>query len=137
MQIEHHQRKNYLLSLIILNILVSLGHYIHNIVFLPHYHEPAWITPVLIDSLWFVMTPLSGIGYFLYTQGKLQLACKWLYSYCAFSLLVLGHYVITPIWTLSLTINLVIFSEAIAAMLLGFYIFWFQRISSNETVAQD
>ncbi len=137
MKIEHPQRKSCLLALIILNILVSLGHYIHNIVFLPHYHEPTWITPALIDSLWFVMTPLSGIGYVLYTQEKFKLAYRWLYSYCAFSLLVLGHYVITPIWTLSITINLVIFSEAFAAMVLGFYIFWLQRILSGEITAEN
>lgn len=137
MKIEHSQRKSWLLALIILNILVSLGHYIHNIVFLPHYHEPTWITPALIDSLWFVMTPLSGIGYVLYMQEKFKLAYRWLYGYCAFSLLVLGHYVITPIWTLSLTINLVIFSEAIAAILLGFYIFWLQGIFREEIAAKN
>ncbi len=125
MEIEYTQRKKWLLALILLNILVSLGHYIHNIIFLPQYHEPAWITPALIDSLWFVMTPLSGIGYILYSQGKFKLGLACLYSYCGMSLLVLGHYAIAPIWTLSLTINLVIFSEAIAAIFLAVYLLQF------------
>jgi hypothetical protein len=125
MEIEDIQRKKWLLALILLNILVSLGHYIHNIIFLPQYHEPAWITPALIDSLWFVMTPLSGIGYILYSQGKFKLGLACLYGYCGMSLLVLGHYAIAPIWTLSLTINLVIFSEAIAAILLAGYLLQF------------
>jgi hypothetical protein len=53
------------------------------------------------------------------------------------SLLVLGHYGITPIWTLSLTINLVIFSEAIAATLLAVYLLSLPRISGGETAAKN
>jgi hypothetical protein len=122
MQMSHSERKNWLLMLIFLNICISLGHYIHNILLLPEYHEPSWITPVLIDSLWFVMTPFSCIGYVMFSKSKLSLAYALLYVYSGLSLLVLGHYLIAPIWILSLSINLVIFAAAILAM----YVFWLQ-----------
>jgi hypothetical protein len=125
-KMNRFDQKTWLLILIVLNLVVSLGHYVHNIVFLPEYHEPGWITPAVIDSLWFVMTPFSGIGYVMFSRGKLPLAYTLLYVYCGLSLLVLGHYWLTPIWTLSPVINAVIFSEAIAAIVLAGYALWLQ-----------
>lgn len=121
-----------LLWLLIINILISIAHYIHNIVFLPEYHEPVWITPTLIDSLWFVMTPFGLVGYWLYCRGKLQAAKTSLLIYCGLSVLVLGHYVITPMWTLSLTINLVIWAEAIAASILAVYVYSFPKLKNSD-----
>ncbi|NEO82968.1 MAG: hypothetical protein F6J87_01715 [Spirulina sp. SIO3F2] len=121
-----------LLWFLAINVLVSIAHYIHNMVFLPEYHEPAWITPTLIDSLWFVMTPFGLVGYWLYCRGKLQAAKTSLFVYCALSSLVLGHYVITPIWTLSLTINLMIWAEAIAASILSVYVYSFPKPKNSD-----
>lgn len=129
MQINHSQRKNLLLALIAFNIFISLGHYIHNIIFLPHYHEPAWITPSLIDSVWFIMTPFSVIGYLMYLKGRTKLAYWLIYIYCFLSLLVLGHYIVTPIGMLSATIHLIIFAEAFAAVVLAVSVFWLQKSS--------
>ncbi|NES19134.1 MAG: hypothetical protein F6K41_09415 [Symploca sp. SIO3E6] len=130
MQTSPSKQNIVLLLLIILNIIVSLGHYIHNMMFLPQYYEPDWITPSLIDTLWFVMTPFSCIGYLLYLRGSLKLGYLLIYIYCFLSLLVLGHYVMTPIGMLSLTINLVILAEAIAAVILALYTFWLQKSSA-------
>jgi hypothetical protein len=115
------KESNWLLFLIIINVLVSIGHYVHNIIFLPQYHEAMWVTPILIDSFWFVMTPFSCIGYVMYCKGNFSRAYFSLYTYCFFSLFVLGHYLVTPIQTLSVTINIVILSEAIAAVALALY----------------
>jgi hypothetical protein len=130
---SYTSQKTWLLMLVLLNIFVSLGHYVHNIIFLPDYHEPLWITPALIDSLWFIMTPFSCVGYWMFFRNKTQLSYVLFYVYCSLSLLVLGHYWVTPIWTLSLFINVVIFSEAIAAVILATYIFWLQRQSADES----
>lgn len=123
-----------LLILIAINILVSLGHYVHNMVFLPQYHEPAWITPALIDSLWLVMTPLGVIGYGLYRRGYGRWGYGLLYFYCGLSLLVLGHYVITPIASLSLTIHLVILAEALVAAMLAVYVAYLQKLNSTHAI---
>lgn len=132
---SHAKQKTWLLILVLLNIFVSLGHYVHNIIFLPDYHEPLWITPALIDSLWLVMTPFSCIGYWMFIKNKARLSYLLFYVYCGLSLLVLGHYWITPIGKLSLFINVVIFSEAIAAVVLATYIFWLQRhLADRSTV---
>jgi hypothetical protein len=40
MLMSRSNQERWLLMLIVLNIFVSLGHYVHNIVFLPEYHEP-------------------------------------------------------------------------------------------------
>ncbi len=134
MQLSHSERKNWLLMLIFINICVSLGHYIHNIFFLPEYHEPSWITPVLIDSFWFVMTPFSCLGYVMFSKSKLFPAYALLYVYSGLSLLVLGHYLVTPILTLSLSINMVIFAETITAAILAVYVFWLQMNPEKQSV---
>ena len=132
MKIQLSQHKKWVLLMVILNISVSLFHYIHNIVFLPHYHEPAWITPSLIDSVWLIMTPFSCIGYLMLQRNKTQIAYILFYIYCGLSSLVLGHYLVTPIWTLSFTINFIIWLEFIMAVIFAGYIIFLQRYSTNN-----
>lgn len=137
MQIDRAKRQNLLLSLIAFNIIVSLGHYIHNIVFLPQYHEPVWITPSLIDAAWFVMTPFSCIGYFMYLRNRTKFAYWLIYIYCILSLFVLGHYIVTPIRLLSVTIHSIVLAEAIAAIVLALYVFALQKSSVNAEAAMS
>ena len=126
---SNYSQKKWLSIAIALNIIISLGHYLHNMAFLPEYREPSWITPALIDSLWLAMTPFSILGYVFFCRNRLLLSYSFLYLYCGLSLLVLGHYAITPIWTLSLEINAIIWAEAIAALILAAYTFSLQRRS--------
>ncbi len=126
-------RKRWLLLLIAIDILVSLGHYAHNIAFLPEYREPVWITPMLIDALWFVMTPFACVGYAMFARHQVPLAYVLIYIYCGLSLLVLGHYLITPPWTLSPTINGAIALEAIGAAILAIYTVWLQMQGVEDT----
>jgi hypothetical protein len=109
-----------------LNIGASLLHYVDNIVFFHTYPEPPWINPQIIDAFWFVMTPFAVFGYLLYSRGLRIYACLCLYLYALMSLLVLGHYRYGSMRELSLRSNLLIVSEAIAAVALIAYTLWLQ-----------
>jgi hypothetical protein len=81
------------------------------------------------------MPPLSGVGYVLFTKQQFSLAFALLYGYCGLSLFVLGHYCITPFWTLSPVINVIILSEAIAAAMLAGYALCLQFLFKDQPVA--
>ncbi len=112
-----------LLALIVANVFASILHYGHNIAFLPRYFEPSWITGRRIDVFWFVMTPFAVAGYVLFRRGRERAGCRFLYVYCACSLLVLGHYApwVTPIRRLTWDIHLLIVQEALLAIALALY----------------
>ena len=78
------------------------------------------------------MTPFSCIGYLMLQRNKTQIAYILFYIYCGLSSLVLGHYLVTPIWTLSLTINFIIWLEFLMALAFAGYILFLQRYSTNN-----
>ena len=118
--------KKWLLILIVVNIGASILHYVDNILFFSTYPEPPWINTHIIDSFWFVMTPVALFGYWLFSKGLRNYAYLCLYLYALMSLLVLGHYRYGSIGELSIKINLLILIEALAAMVLIIYNFWLQ-----------
>ncbi|MCC9655268.1 hypothetical protein [Rhodopirellula halodulae] len=68
------------------------------------------------------MTPFAIAGYWYYTQNWADLG-KWaLVIYSVMSMLVLGHYLITPPWDVSLKINAFILLETLAAVVLLLYV---------------
>ncbi|MGI0493014.1 hypothetical protein ACN4EG_14625 [Alkalinema pantanalense CENA528] len=111
-----------LLVLVVLNILASVIHYGDNICFFSEYPEPSWLNPHLVDAFWFVMTPFAVLGYWYGVQGWRGWSKIALNVYAIMSLLVLGHYLITPPWHVSLKINAFIFLETIAAIFLIYYV---------------
>ncbi len=115
-----------LLTLLLASIGTSILHYVDNVMYFQHYPEPTWLNPHLVDMAWFVMTPFGIAGYWLYVRGRRALAFACLYIYAAMGLLVLGHYLIAPPWTLSFKINVFILAEAATALLLGVFTAWLQ-----------
>lgn len=110
-----------LLTLIVVNVLASILHYVDNICYFSEYPEPTWLNPCIIDLFWFVMTPFAVFGYWYHKQQWFTLSRVALVAYSIMSLLVLGHYLIAPPWEVSLRINLFILLEAVAALaLLGY-----------------
>ncbi len=118
--------KRWLLVLLVINIATSILHYVDNILFFHTYPEPRWINPQIIDAFWFVMTPFALLGYALYSKGSRRHSYLCLYLYALMSLLVLGHYRYGSMWEMSMKINLLIISEAIAAVALIAYTMWLQ-----------
>lgn len=115
-----------LLTLVLANVVTSILHYVDNVVSFRHYPEPTWLNPHLVDLAWFVMTPFGVAGCVLYVRGRSAAAFTCLYLYALMSLLVVGHYLITPPWRVSFKINLFIMAEAVAAVLLGTFTAWLQ-----------
>lgn len=116
-----------LLVLLGVNVLATVLHYVDNICYFSDYPEPSWLNPCIIDLFWFVMTPFAILGYWYHTQRWTNLATVSLIVYSLMSLLVLGHYLISPPWDVSLRINAFILLEAFAAFVLIWYSIRLQR----------
>jgi hypothetical protein len=125
---SHHQRQTWLLALLLVNIIASILHYTDNLIHFDVYPEPDWFSPYLTDSIWWLMTPFGLAGFWFYRQQKFQLAYMGLYSYALLSQLTLGHYVVAPIWELSLKMNSLILLESWIAIPLFIFGFWSQFV---------
>lgn len=110
-----------LFVLLILNFMTSILHYVDNICYFSDYPEPTWLNPCLVDMFWFLMTPFAILGYWYHTQDWTKLATASLIAYALMSMLVLGHYLVSPPWDVSFKINAFILLEAIAAAILFTY----------------
>ncbi|MGF1601707.1 MAG: hypothetical protein ACFCU8_06750 [Thermosynechococcaceae cyanobacterium] len=102
---SHAQRQKWLLALLIINIVASILHYTDNLIHFDAYPEPDWFSPYLTDSIWWLMTPFGLSGLWFYRQQKFQWAYLGLYGYALLSQLTLGHYVVSPIWELTIPKN--------------------------------
>jgi hypothetical protein len=128
MNTDNHQRQIWLLCLVGINIVASILHYSDNIIFFDQYPEPSWFTPQITDSLWLMMTPLSLAGYYQYIKRSFTSAYLCLYLYIIISQVTLGHYIITPIWYLSVKMNTLILFESIASIPLLVFVAWSQLL---------
>ena len=122
----HSQRKIWLLCLLSVNIFASILHYADNIIYFDIYPEPDWFSPYLTDSIWWLMTPLGIAGFFFYQKKQFWLSYIGLYGYTLLSQLTLGHYLISPIWTLSIKMNSLILIESFVAIPLLLFTLWSQ-----------
>ncbi len=129
---SHPQRQTWLLTLLIVNIVASILHYTDNLIHFDAYPEPDWFSPYLTDSIWWLMTPLSIAGFWFYRQQQFRFAYIGLYSYALLSQLTLGHYVVAPIWELSLKMNSLILLESWVAIPLLFFVLWSQFVLREE-----
>jgi hypothetical protein len=115
--------------LFVLNVVSTMVHYGHNVMYLPRYFEIPFFTARNIDGFWFVMTAIGVVGMLCQRAGRRVAAFRLLYLYCGCSLLVLGHY--NPMWSqvgrLRLEIHLLIAQEVVLALLLAGYVRQLQR----------
>ncbi len=98
--------------LLVAVVASSILHYVDNILFFHAYPEPPWINRSMIDAFWFVMTPLTLVGYLLLKRGKLYSGCLALLACAGCNLLTPGHYFYAPICDIGLKINALILLEA-------------------------
>lgn len=120
MTTNNNQRQVWLLGLIAINIFASVLHYVDQ------NPEPSWFAPQITDSLWLIMTPLGLAGYYQYIKKSFSSAYLCLYTYIIISQITLGHYIITPLWHLSLKTNTLILFESITAIPLLLFVGWSQ-----------
>ena len=132
--------KQILLWILVANVVSTIFHYVDNICYFHLYPEPPWLNAKIVDAFWFVMTPLAVIGYLLIRRNRLLSGCMFLYTYSLASLLVLGHYLLAPFFSISLRIHTFILLEAVLAIALIFYLVWIQIrqfISTHNSAEQD
>jgi len=118
--------------LIVINILITIAHYMDNIIYLDEYPDPEWMKAYMTDAFWFLMTPFSIIGYNLLKKGKITFGAICLYIYSLMSLFVLAHYLISPIWEISFKINFLILLETFSAIVLIIYLSYLVISKNNE-----
>jgi hypothetical protein len=129
-------RSKTLLTLLLLNLVASIAHYVDNILRFALYPEPSWVNPVGVDAFWFFMTPFGVAAYWLYRRGPRWLALWSSYAYGAMNLLVLGHYVVLPPWRIALDINVWIVFETAAAGLLIAYTAWIHDDDAHDALTR-
>ena len=97
----------------------SLFHHVHNAEFLAEYpNMPAWLSRAQVYAAWLGVTAVGLAGYFL-MRWRFRLAgLLALGVYGALGLYGLGHYVVAPLSAHTLTMNITIFLEVTAALLL-------------------
>lgn len=127
----------WLLPLVALHVGASIVHYVDNVRAWHHYPEPGWLSPALTDGFWFVLTPLAVAGLLLARRGRRRWAYPCLYAHGLGGLLVLGHYLVTPIARVSWRANATILPEALAAALLLGYLAWQHTRPPGRRAAEE
>jgi hypothetical protein len=108
-----------LAALLIANVIASAAHFADNALRFAHYPEPAWITgPGVVELLWFAITPLLALAWWLATRDHKWAALATLALYSVLSLFTLGHYFYASPLDLPFAINALIALEATSAALL-------------------
>ena len=97
----------------------SLIHHVHNAIYLADYPGmPAWITPVFVYAAWLGAASLGIVGYLLRRRGfglPGLIACA---AYACYGLDGLAHYRLAPVSRHTLAMNLTIWLEVGAALVL-------------------
>jgi hypothetical protein len=121
--------------LVAVNVLASLLHYGHNMLFFASYPEPAWISTGRIDLFWFFMTPFALLGYHWHRKGARSKATVSLIAYGLMSSLVLGHYRYASFSAIPFQIHLFIWVETLCAAALMGYVLWLWFDGSARTAS--
>jgi hypothetical protein len=121
------------------NLAASVLHFGDNIFHFHQYPEPTWIrAPHVVDALWFVMTPLLAVGWWLASRPSKWAAVSVLWLYGALSMCVLGHYLYAVPTELPFRINVFIMAEALAAaLLIAFAPFLLSRRGGRQTAGHS
>jgi hypothetical protein len=112
-------RSEALIAIVAANLVASVLHFGDNMINFHAYPEPTWIpSPHVVDALWFVMTPILFLGWWFSSRNAKWRAVSLFWLYGGLSMFVLGHYNFAAPSELSLRINVLICSEALAALIL-------------------
>ena len=109
-----------LLGSMLLYLLASLAHFLHNASELQHYpHMPPWLSGTAVMGAWLALSALGALGYWLYRSvstswGLLLIA---LYGLCGLD--ALAHYAVAPFAAHTLAMHATIIGEALAGVALA------------------
>jgi len=116
------QRKNrhadFLLVVLLAYCAASLLHYGHNAAFLDEYpNMPSWLSPLGVYAAWLAVTAVGVAGYLLMRGGYRLAGLVVVAVYGALGLDGLSHYSVAPLSAHTFMMNLTIWLEAAAALL--------------------
>src|ERR1700749_3790274 len=97
----------------------SLLHFSHNAEYLSEYPNlPVWLSRVAVYNTWCVLTAVGGLGYALYRLEYRRVGIGILALYATTGFDGFLHYGRAPLSHHTVTMNLTIWTEAVAAALL-------------------
>ena len=109
-----------LLGWMLVYLLASLVHFVHNARELKHYpHMPPWLSGAAVMGAWLALSALGAVGYWLYRSRSALwgLALIALYGLCGLD--ALAHYAVAPFAAHTLTMHVTILGEALAGVALA------------------
>lgn len=125
---------SHILWLTALYFLSSLIHFAHNAEYIAYYpNMPAWITRETVHLVWAAITSVGLTGMVFYRVGWRFVAALCLFAYGALGLDGLAHYTLALCSEHTLAMNLTIWFEAIARLVLAMAVAGF---SAKEVVAR-
>jgi hypothetical protein len=116
--------QTWLLVILIANLISTGIHYWDNYVSFDRYPVPAWITIDGVRMSWLLLTVVGSLGYLLYCQQKWWLAYLCLTIYVSTGASTPLHYLYAPMSHFMMRMNISIWSDGLAALLLILFLVW-------------
>jgi hypothetical protein len=115
------QSQQWLLILLVINIVITAFHYTDNFLHFEHYPAPAWITQRGVYISWLILTAIGMLGYLLYIKQVFWAAYLCLSIYSITGGFSPGHYFFPATEAFSFKMHTLIWLDAIVGLsVLGF-----------------
>ena len=116
------QQHKSLLLLLLLNLLASVLHYVHNVIYFQHYPETDWLSAHIVDYVWFLMTFIGLAGVIALINIRLSIAKACFNLYALLNMLSLLHYAVDSDNVMTVAMHSFIWLEALCAAALLYYL---------------
>lgn len=116
--------QTWLLVILLANLISTGIHYWDNYVYFDRYPVPDWITVDGVWISWLLLTIVGSLGYWLYCQRKWWLAYLCLVIYVSTGASTPLHYLYAPMSHFMIRMNISIWSDGLAALLLIIFLIW-------------